>query len=375
MTSYMGELREDVAAAREARRKEREDVLRLQGKIKGTRARLADLRERRGAALASGNQEAARRLAQKIARQETRFETLTEGLPEQEQQLAAARAGLQELRESRREAVNFMQQATLLMSFMPPQAVRAYADLYAQYGGDPMLALTAFRQDDRYSRWFAGNLDPQTGMVILSEADYVDTIAGYRMALVSYGIDPRVFESRLPDLIQGHVSPGEFGERLTLFHSGLQQNISGVREWYATNYGLTDLTDESLLAALLDPQVAFDVLQRNVNAAIIGGEGLARGFNVTDPLVQRLLSVGYGQSQAANLFAQASVFLPRLAGAAGRGLAGPFGIEQYVGATALGEAGAVNLIQRLSARESSLFSEQGKVAGFETGRLAGLREE
>jgi predicted nucleic acid-binding Zn-ribbon protein len=374
MPTYLQQLRAEILAARENVLAEKEDVATFKGHIQQTQDRLDKLQTQLDAAQEAGDTALVLSLTERVNKQTGRLGTLRESLSEQKAQLASAREGLAELRESKAERTNFMQQASLLMSFMPPQAIKVYSQYYAEYAGDSALALAAFRADDRYQNWFPGNTDP-SGRPILSESDYVDTITGYQLKISQYGLNPAVFASRIPDLIQGHVSVTEFEDRLGMYYNGLQQNIAQVREWYAFNYGLADLTDESLLAATLDPSIASDVLTRRIGQAQIGGEAAEHGFGVGQDMTAALLAGGYAQTTAHDLFARAALFVPRLGAAAARGLLNQFGIHEYVAAEALGDASAAGAIQRLVNRESSLFSEQGKVAGFEQGALTGLREQ
>lgn len=364
----------DIAAAAGVQAAERADVLAAQAARQSAQATVDQLKKDKAAALASGNQSAAMSISRQILAAREELEAATTNLQTQKTEWEAALAATKGLTGDAKEFVDYQLQASLLMDWLPQGAANLFATYYAQYAGDSELALAAFRADEQYDTWFPGNKDPN-GRLILSEEDFADTMTGYMLDLVGHNINPTLFYHRFPDLVQGHVSVEEFADRINMYDEDLRQNISGVRQWYGEQYGLTELTDEALLASMLDPKVGEDVLKRRISMAQIGGEGLARGLAATEPTIRRLLAVGYGQAQASDLFAKASYFLPKLGGAAGRARAGAFGLERYVGAEAFGEAGGVELIQRLQARESSLFGEASDVAGAETGILKGLREQ
>lgn len=371
---YSAELQADIAAAAATQATERTDVVAAQTARQAALATVDQLKKDKAAALASGNNALAQSISQQILAAREELASATANLQTQQTEWQAAVAATKSLTGAAKEFVDYQLEASLLMDWLPQGAANLFANYYAQYAGDADLALAAFRADPQYDTWFPGNKDPN-GRLILSEEDFADTMTGYMLDLVEHNINPTLFYHRFPDLVQGHVSVAEFADRIQMYDEDLRQNIGGVRQWYAEQYGLGELTDEALLASMLDPKVGEDVLQRRISMAQIGGEGLARGLAATEPTIRRLLAVGFGQSQASDLFAKASYFLPKLGGAAGRARAGAFGLESYIGAEAFGDAAGVGLIQRLQARESALFSEASDVAGAETGILKGLREQ
>ena len=174
--------------------------------------------------------------------------------------------------------------------------------------------------------------------------------------------------------MEGSVSPSELAGRLGGAYEQIITNIPQVREYYANTFGL-DLTDQAIFASFLDPDISDAILNRRLSVAQVGGEALARGFDIGDAFAGRLAAAGVDQGAARQFFADAEGRLPTLDELARR-FADPdptFDLDELAEASIFGGADQGRRIRQLLAREQSLFSSQtGTVSTSDQFTLTGL---
>lgn len=267
--------------------------------------------------------------------------------------------------------VNWLEQARTLFPWMPEPLLKVFADAWAETG-DTEVALARMRQSPQYDRYFAGNRRPD-GTFRMTEAEYMSTIRAYRTLLSDFGLNPDLFQKRFVSLIEGEVSPLELRERLGAAYEGIIANIPQVREFYA-RYGY-DLSDAAIFASVIDPEIGDAILARRIAVAQVGGEGLARGFDVDLSFAERLADAGLSQQEARGFFARAEAELPTLETLARRHYDpdDTFDLGEFAELAVFGDSEQARRVRRLIDAEIALFSERlGSIAADDF-RLTGLR--
>jgi hypothetical protein len=280
-------------------------------------------------------------------------------------------------------ALTFLEQARRLMPWMPADLLAVYAQAWTE-SGDPNMALATVRQSAAYKTYFKNNVR-EDGTLRYSEQDYMAVLDGYRQNLAARGLNPSMFEDRLHDWIGLDISVQEHDQRIDEWDQYLRnwgpEGTNGYTtsiQWYAQNYGLTDMTDQAVLASVLDPNLGQDIVRRRIRASQIGGAAAAYGFNRTVESVNRLANLGFGGDgkDPLEFYATARERLPTMDALASRfyDAQGGIGIEGFESAFAAGDAGTRQRIQRAQAAEVSSFSRRGTADTDEEGRVTGLRQ-
>lgn len=267
--------------------------------------------------------------------------------------------------------VDWLEQARTLFPWMPEPLLKVFADAWAETG-DTDVALARMRQSPQYDRYFAGNRRSD-GTFRMTEAEYMSTIRAYRTLLSDFGLNPDLFQKRFVSLIEGEVSPLELRERLGAAYEGIVANIPQVREFYA-RYGY-DLSDAAIFASVIDPEIGDAILARRIAVAQVGGEGLARGFDVDLSFAERLADAGLSQQEARGFFARAEAELPTLETLARRHYDpdDTFDLGEFAELAVFGDSEQARRVRRLLDAEIALFSERlGSIAADDF-RLTGLR--
>ena len=270
------------------------------------------------------------------------------------------------------DPIDFRAAAANLFPWFPDELLDVFADAWTKFD-DPNLALAAVRQDSRYDAIFPG-IKRDDGSIRMTEAEWFGVREAYARLLTEFGLNASVWEPQFAALMEGDVSPQEFAGRLGGAYERIITNIPEVREFYARQFGL-EMTDAAIFASFLDPDIADAILSRRMSVAQVGGEGLARGFDVTDAFAGRLANAGIDQLAARQLFIDAEGRLPTL-NELSRRFADPdaaFDVEEFAEATIFGDATQRRRIRRLQASETSLFSDQfGAVATSDEFAVTGI---
>ena len=267
--------------------------------------------------------------------------------------------------------IDFRQAAANLFPTFPPQLLDVFADAWAEFG-DPNLALAAVRQDPLYDSIFPG-LKRDDGSLRMTESEYLARIDGYKLALSQFNLNPGNFSGRFVEMVEGELTAGQFASRLSSAFDQIITQMPEIREFYSNNFGI-GMTDESIFASFLDPDLGDAILNRRISQAQIGGSGAAAGFNIDLAFSERLRQRGLGLAQAQGFFGDAASRLPTLSRLATRfGLDKTFDITEFAGAAVFDDPVQQRRIGRLLGASASSFSERlGTVRTEEDLTLSGL---
>ena len=270
------------------------------------------------------------------------------------------------------EPIDFERRVAELYPWLPPELVKIFADAWAETG-DREQALARMRAHESYDDFFPG-IKREDGSLRMSEAEWFSTREAYRRLFIEFGLNPDLFEHLFTGLMEGEKSPNELAGNLGAAYERIITNIPEVKEFYARMFGL-EMTDAAIFASFLDPDIGDAILNRRISMAQIGGEGLARGFDITDAFAGRLANAGIDQLAARQLFTTGEGRVPTLNELARR-FADPdddFDIEELAEASIFGDNTQRRRILRLLASESSLFSDQfGAVATSDEFAVTGI---
>lgn len=260
----------------------------------------------------------------------------------------------------------------LLFPELPGELLGLLADSWVE-DGDNQRAFAEMRRSAVYDRYFPGNRRDD-GSVRMDEKTYASYREFYDRTLVSVGVNPDVFGEQFARLVEGEVSPQEFGSRVDAAYGELLSAAPELRQWYAEVNQL-GMTDEALLASYLDPNVGQAVLDRRIDLAQIAATGEMRGFDISLDLATRLVDFGVTAQQAGSTFGEGVELVP-IVNALARRHFDPdddFDVNEFAAATLLDDPFERRRMRRLIAQESALYRSGTSIARNRTGGSAGLR--
>jgi len=235
-------------------------------------------------------------------------------------------------------------------------------------GVSPAEFTLRLRQTPTYVARFSANADRiKAGYRSLSEAEYVTLEDQYQRTMRQYGLPESFYKTgtagRQPELekfLAGDVSPAELEDRIQLGVNRVQnaspEVLSTLQQFYP------GVNKSNLLAYMLDPKKALPDIQRQVQAAEIGGAARMAGGGLTTNLAdaQYLASFGVDQAQARAGYQQIAGGLER-----GSQLSSIYGQTPYTQTTAeqevFGTGGAAESRrkrQKISGLEQATFGGQ-----------------
>jgi hypothetical protein len=240
-------------------------------------------------------------------------------------------------------------------------------------GVSPAEFTLRLRQTPTYQARFGANTDRiKAGYRSLSEAEYITLEDQYQRTMRQYGLPESFYKTgtagRQPELekfIAGDVSPAELEDRIQLGVNRVQnaspEVLSTLEQFYP------GVNKSNLLAYILDPKKALPEIQRQVQAAEIGGAARMAGGGLTTNLAdaQYLASFGVDQAQARAGYQQIAGGLER-----GSQLSNIYGQTPYTQTTAeqevFGTGGAAEARrkrQKISGLEQATFGGQSGLSG------------
>jgi hypothetical protein len=235
-------------------------------------------------------------------------------------------------------------------------------------GVSPAEFTLRLRKTKTYTDRFKANEARITaGYRSLSEAEYLALEDGYQKLMRAYGLPESFYKTetgtagRQPELekfIAGDVSTAELEDRIQLGVNRVQnaspEVLSTLEQFYP------GVNKSNLLAYMLDPKKALPDIQRQVQAAEIGGAARLSGLSTNLADAQYLASYGVDQAQARTGYQQIAGGLER-----GGQLANIYGQTPYTQTTAEqevfstgGAADARRKRQKISGLEQATFGGQ-----------------
>ena len=246
-------------------------------------------------------------------------------------------------------------------------------------------ATIALRQGDTYQAIFPSMYD-EGGVPIFTgaspEEQYFVTLESYKQQVRATGLNEDLFEAKYHEMIGGRVTADEFSQRVVALRQRVMEGGDFIKNFYAENYSF-DMTDHGILASLMDPDLEYDILNRNISMSEIGGFAGVRGFDITTDfaaqVAQQMSQSGQINTlQAQQFFANAATMVPALSILAARH-ADPddeFDLNAFAGAEVFDDPALRKQMRRLAAQETSTFTggAQLDLIRSETGGITGLAQ-
>ncbi len=234
---------------------------------------------------------------------------------------------------------------------------------FLRQGLDANALMLQLEQTDAYKKRFIANeARKKAGLRVLPPAEYVATETTLKSLGRQYGISPNQFN--VTKMLERDVSPAEAQDRLNLVQQRWLQAPPEERAAWKSFYGATD---GDALTAILNPDHALSLVQRQAAAAQLGGIAGQQHLGVDRSRAESLVSSGVSAEQAQQGFGQIAESL-----STDQAIAQRFGSQisqtDEEDARLLGLASARRKLRTLQASEASLFAGGGSAGG---GALSG----
>lgn len=265
-----------------------------------------------------------------------------------------------------------IQQVRSLAPGLPDELAQLLLDLWIE-SGDFLLALEQMRSDPRYDEFFPGNRRAD-GSLRHDEATYLAVVESFDRTLLSAGVNPALFRQHYEAMIAGGTSPLEFDDRVETLKQRVLVRSQELRESYAALEGI-ELSDEALIASVLDPNLNRALVERRITTAEVGAEASLRGLAVDVADVRRIVDFDITPARAAQIFAQAQDAVPLIDTLARRHLDpdDTFDMSEFLRAFAFDDPLQRRRIDRLLRAEAAAFTAQGGVIARTDEQIVGLQ--
>lgn len=268
---------------------------------------------------------------------------------------------------------NYYEDVGVLMPWLPEGLRAIYTEKYIETG-DPDLAMAEMRSSELYETFYPG-IRRDDGSLRMDEFTYTSTVEGYRDVLNSIGINPDLFDQNYGDLISGDVSVPEFAEERVypLYDRVLSASPIVLDEYNRINQ--TDLTEEGVVALMLNPDLEERVLNKQLTMAEIGGEFAERGYELMRETAEALFQQGIQQPQAEKLAGVTANVLPAINVLASRHAdpEDPFDLQEFVQAEIMDDPLQRARMRRLVRQEAAMFANAaGQGLPFARTQLGGV---
>jgi hypothetical protein len=185
---------------------------------------------------------------------------------------------------------------------------------YMERGLGSERAALELRKTKAYTTRFSGNEARRAaGLNVLSEAAYLELEDAYSETLRAYGlqgyfgIDRKVAQSRMGELIGNDIAAPEFKQRIDTVVTRVNNADPNIR---ATLKSFYNIEDTDLVKYFLSPKENLPRLQEKVTAAEIGNEALKQNLITSVTSAENLARLGITQKDAREGYSEISEILP-----------------------------------------------------------------
>lgn len=270
--------------------------------------------------------------------------------------------------------------------------VDSYIKGYIDSDGNPNVALAEMRfgeSQDAYNRVFKNIVDEDTGALKMTEAQYISGLESTLTSLTEYslgGYASAKGKEVWATLVKNNVSPEVYRTRVGTAYSlisNVDQElkasiINQYNEYFSAETGTTvNMTDDSILALAIDPNINNDILSGRLNASELGAIYTGTvGDKLDLTTVERYIGAGIQASQAERTFATASA-AARIYGRMSRRFQRDTSLGKaatVLESTLFGDELITGQIKSIGAQALSASSVQTGAAKTQTGGVIGLTE-
>jgi hypothetical protein len=176
-------------------------------------------------------------------------------------------------------------------------------------GGASESTITLQLQEtEEYRQRFRANQDRiKKGLSVLDPGDYLALEDDYRQILRAYGLKQFDNDDYVTQFISNDISTTELSNRVVTAVQRVQNADPAV---LATLRGFYGISDNDLVAYVLDPNQQFQKIERQVAAAEIGSAAKLQGINAGVAVSEQLAAQGVTKAQAQKGYATIADILP-----------------------------------------------------------------
>lgn len=248
--------------------------------------------------------------------------------------------------------------------------VKPLEKLIIQDVGAQQFAIELRASDEYKARFSANDERVKKGLRVLTPREYLTVEDAYRQTLRTYGLKQFDNDQYVRQFIANDVSAAELSDRVATAVQRVQNADPAISRTLRDYYGITN---NDLVAYVLDPNQQLQKIQRQVAAAEIGTAARKQGLEAGVAVSEQLAAQGITEAQAQKGYATIADILPtaeKLSQIYGTTLEGydQAQAEQEVFNTL---ASAQRRRQRLVSREVAEFSGQAGVGRGSLGTAAG----
>lgn len=164
------------------------------------------------------------------------------------------------------------------------------------------------QETDEYKMRFRANQDRiKKGLSVLAPADYLNLEDDYRQILRAYGLKQFDNDDYVTQFISNDISTTELSNRVATAVQRVQNADPAILTTLRSFYGISD---NDLVAYVLDPNQQFQKIERQVAAAEIGAAAGLQGLSTGVAVAEQLAAQGITKAQAQKGYATIADILP-----------------------------------------------------------------
>jgi hypothetical protein len=164
------------------------------------------------------------------------------------------------------------------------------------------------QETEEYRQRFRANQDRiKKGLSVLDPGDYLGLEDDYRQILRAYGLKQFDNDDYVTQFISNDISTTELSNRVSTAVQRVQNADPAILTTLRSFYGISD---NDLVAYVLDPNQQFQKIERQVAAAEIGAAAKLQGINAGVAVSEQLAAQGVTKAQAQKGYATIADILP-----------------------------------------------------------------
>jgi hypothetical protein len=164
------------------------------------------------------------------------------------------------------------------------------------------------QESEEYKQRFRANQDRiKKGLRVLDPSDYLNIEDDYRQILRAYGLKQFDNDDYVTQFIANDISTTELSNRVVTAVQRVQNADSAILNTLRSFYGISD---NDLVAYVLDPNQQYQKIERQVAAAEIGAAAGIQGLKTGVAVAEQLAAQGITKAQAQKGYATIADILP-----------------------------------------------------------------
>jgi putative ribosome biogenesis GTPase RsgA len=173
--------------------------------------------------------------------------------------------------------------------------------------GESTITLQLQETDEYKQRFRANQKRIEKGLRVLAPGDYLGMEDDYRQILRAYGLKQFDNDDYVTQFISNDISDTELTNRVVTAVQRVQNADPAILNTLRSFYGISD---NDLVAYVLDPNQQFQKIERQVAAAEIGAAAKLQGINAGVTVSEQLAAQGVTKAQAQKGYATIADILP-----------------------------------------------------------------